>query len=293
MKTIRSTILVALCGAVAIGLSGCVSWDSGWKGIKDPDRKGDVSGLIAQANRQIADADSKEKLAALIRTYEQVLEIEPANYEALWNLGRYYQLIGVAYADNVEIKKEYYIKAVQMGERGMYTNSGFKKLVDEGAPVWDAASVLTISEIKAMQYRYSALGFYFNECMNPVERILNLRLLGKNKKILDRMMAIDPAYAGGHPYTFMAAYYAVLPSIMGGDLKKASEYFSKADEVGAGWLHVRWTRAKFLHAKTGDREAFRKDLEWVLAQDPHLAMNLYPYNVYFQREAKKMLGQNQ
>jgi hypothetical protein len=80
---------------------------------------------------------------------------------------------------------------------------------------------------------------------------------------------------------------------MGGDLKKSSEYFSKADEVGAGWLHVRFTRAKLLHAKTGDREAFRKDLEWVLAQDPHLAMNLYPYNVYYQREAKKMLGQNQ
>jgi hypothetical protein len=149
MRTFRSTILVALCGAVVIGLSGCLSWDPGWKGIKDTARKGDVSGLIAQANRQIADADSKEKLADLIRTYEQVLEIEPANYEALWSLGRYYQLMGVAYSDSVKIKKEYYIKAVQMGERGMYTNSGFKKLVDEGAPVWDAASILTISEIKA------------------------------------------------------------------------------------------------------------------------------------------------
>ncbi|TSA44472.1 MAG: hypothetical protein D4R56_07095 [Deltaproteobacteria bacterium] len=293
MKTIRSTILVALCGAVVIGLSGCVSWDPGWKGIKDADRKGDVSGLIAQANRQITDADSKEKLTVLIRTYEQVLEIEPANYEALWNLGRYYQLMGVAYADNVEIKKEYYIKAMQMGERGMYTNSGFKKLVDEGAPVWDAASVLTISEITAMLYRYSALALYYAECMNSVERILNVRSIGKNQKILDRMMAIDPAYAGGHPYMLMANYYAVVPSIMGGNLLTASDYFNKADEVGAGWLHVRFNRAKFLHAKSGDREAFRKDLEWVLAQDPHLAMNLYPHNVYLQREAKKMLGQNQ
>ena len=61
MKTSRSMILVALCGAVVIGLSGCVSWDQGWKGIKDTARKGDVSGLIAQANKQIADADSKEK----------------------------------------------------------------------------------------------------------------------------------------------------------------------------------------------------------------------------------------
>ena len=95
MKILRSTLLVALCGLVIIGLSGCFSLDPGWKGIKDMDRKGDVSGLIAQANRQIADADSKEKLADLIRTYEQVLEIEPANYEALWSLGRYYLLMGI------------------------------------------------------------------------------------------------------------------------------------------------------------------------------------------------------
>ena len=283
---------MVLCGAVVIGLSGCVSWDPGWKGIKDAARKGDVSGLIVQANRQIADADSKEKLTDLIRTYEQVLEIEPANYEALWSLGRYYMLMGIAYSDSVKIKKEYYIKAIRYCERGMYTNSGFKKLVDGGATVWDASSALTIREIEVMHYWYSSLGNYFSECMNPVERILNVRMVGKNKKILDRIMAIDPTWDGGHPYTAMASYYAVLPSFMGGDLKKSSEYYNKATEAGAGYLNARFFRAKFLHAKTGDREAFRKDLEWVLAQDPHKVLTSYPWSVYYQREAKKMLGQN-
>jgi hypothetical protein len=292
MRTSSSMLLVALCGAVVIGLSGCVSWDPGWKGIKDADRKGDVSGLIAQANRQIADADSKEKLTVLIHTYEQVLEIEPANYEALWSLGRYYVLMGFGYSDTVKLKKEYYIKAMQMCERGMYTNSGFKKLVDEGVPVWDSSSVLTIREIESMYYWNASLGNYFSECMNPVERILNVRIVGRTKKMLDRMLAIDPAWGGGHPYSAMASYYAMVPSIMGGDLKMSSDYFNKADEAGSGWLYVRFSRAKFLHAKTGDREAFRKDLEWVLAQDPHLALSPYPWNVYFQREAKNMLGQN-
>ena len=74
----------------------------------------------------------RKKLTDLIRTYEQVMEIDPANYEALWSLGRYYVLMGTAYSDSVKLKKEYYIKAMQICERGMYTNSGFKKLVDEG-----------------------------------------------------------------------------------------------------------------------------------------------------------------
>jgi tetratricopeptide (TPR) repeat protein len=292
MKIFRAMLLVALCGVVVIGLSSCTSWDPGWKGIKDMDRKGDVSGLIAQANKQIADADSKEKVAELIRTYEQVLEIEPANYEALWSLGGYYVMMGTAYSDSVKLKKEYYLKAIRMCERGMYTNSGFKKLVDGGAPVWDASSVLTNREMEAMFYWYSSLGLYFSECMNPVERIFNLRLLGHNKKMLDRMIAIDPLWHGGHPYAAMAVYYAVLPSIMGGDLKKSSEYYSKAVEVGNEYLYARFFRAKFLHAKTRDREAFRKDLEWVLARDPHKALTPYPWSVYYQREAKKMLDQN-
>jgi tetratricopeptide (TPR) repeat protein len=293
MKTICSTLLVALCGAVIVGLSGCTSSEEpGWKSIKNLDRKGDVSGLIGQANRQIAEADTKEKVVDLIRTYEQVLEIEPANYEALWSLGRYYMLIGYGYSDSVELKKEYYIKAGQMCERGMYTNSGFKKLVDEGATIWDASSALTIREIESMYYWYAAHGNYFMECMNLAEKILSIRIAGGPKKMIDRMMAIDPAWGGGHPYTALAMYYAALPSFMGGDLKKASEYFNKADEAGAGWLYVRFYRAKILHAKTKDQKAFRKDLEWVLAQDPHKALSLYPWNVFFQREAKKMLDQN-
>ena len=84
----------ALCGAVVIGLSGCLSWEEGWKDVKGPVQKGDVGALIAKANLQIAAADNKEKLEALIRTYEQVLEIDPNNYEALWSLGRYYMLHG-------------------------------------------------------------------------------------------------------------------------------------------------------------------------------------------------------
>jgi hypothetical protein len=129
--------------------------------------------------------------------------------------------------------------------------------------------------------------------MSPIGRILNARLAMKSKKMLDRMMAIDPKWAGGHPYSVMGGYYAVLPSIMGGDLKKSSDYYKKAEEAGTGWLYVKFFRAKILHTRTGDREAFRKDLEWVLARDPHKDHSPYPFCVFYQREAKRLLAQAQ
>ncbi len=289
---IQSRVGAALCVAAVIGFAGCLSWEEGWKEVTGPVQKGDVGALIAKANLQIAGADNREKLEALIRTYEQVLEIDPNNYEALWSLGRYYILKGVTYVDTMKDKKDYFIKAARVCERGMYTNKEFKKLVDSGTPLWDASSVLTIREIEAMDYWYSALGWYYADCLNPVERIFNLHWVSRNKKILDRMMAIDPAWGGGHPYTAKASYYAVVPAFLGGDLKKSADYFEKADSAGAGWLYVKFSRAKFLHAKTGDREAFKKDLQWVIAQDPHKARSPYPWNVYFQKEARKMLAEN-
>jgi len=268
---------------------GCIAWEPGWKMAQAPAVKGDVSKLLAQANIQISGSDTKEKLAALIRTYEQVLAIDPVNYESLWSLGRYYMLMGMGYSNNIKDKKENYLNARRYCERGMYTNSGFKKLVDDGAPVADACSALTKREIEAMYYWYNSTALYYMECMNFIEKIFNLRP-ANTKKVLDCMMAIDPAWGGGHPYAAIAGYYAAIPSFFGGDLKKSSEYYRKADEAGPEWLYIRFGRAMYLHRKTKDREAFRKDLQWIIAQDPHRAKSPYPWNVYFQREAKRMLA---
>jgi len=42
--------------------------------------------------------------------------------------------------------------------------------------------------------------------------------------------------------------------------------------------------------RTGDRAGFRRDLEWVLAQDPQRAESPFRWNVYFQRDAREMLA---
>lgn len=275
--------------AAIIGLFGNLSWEEGWKLVRDTGGKGDVGRLIKKANAQIAAADTEEKVRELILTYEEVLEIDPGNYEALWSLGRYYMLLGIGYSGGKREMEECFFRAIRYCERGMYTNSEFKKLVDGGTKEWDAVAALTVREIAAMYYWYGALGNIYRICMNPVEKIINMRWVGRNKKMLLRMMEIDPAWGGGHPYQAIASYYAVLPRVLGGDLKKAAYYFQKADEAGPDWLYVRFWRAVVLHRKTGDREAFIKDLQWVIAQDPRKARSPYPWNVFFQREAKKML----
>ena len=66
-----------------------------------------------------------------------------------------------------------------------------------------------------------------------------------------------------------------------------------AIEAGPDYLVNRWGRAKYLYDLIGDTEGFYSDLKWVISQDPQQAGNPYPWNVYFQEDAKKLLAESQ
>jgi len=105
-----------------------------------------------------------------------------------------------------------------------------------------------------------------------------------------RMHEIDLTWAGGHPYYAWGYYYLNIPRFMGGSLKKAEEFIDKAVEAGPKWLYARWGRAKYLYTRKKDKEAFREDMEWVIAQDAREMDSPYPANVHFQRDATTMLA---
>lgn len=109
------------------------------------------------------------------------------------------------------------------------------------------------------------------------------------KKILPVMMDIDPNWYGGTPYFSYATFYAVAPGFAGGDMEKAAEYFDKAYKIGVNKLNYRTAKARYYYSKMGDREGFQKDLEWILKQDPHKAGDAYPWAVYHQNDARRLL----
>jgi len=271
-------------------LSSCMRWEEGWKQFKEPTKTGDVTEQVEKAKQQFEEAETKEDVLEFIKTAESILEIDPYNYEALRGLGGWYYVFASLYTDNEEEKKKYYLDSIRYCEQGMYTNPQFRDLVDKGEQLWDACRVLSKREMPFMYYWYTSCGGYWLECLNPISRMIQLIHAGRTKKVLARMMEIDPAWAGGHPYCASALGYAALPRLLGGDLEKAEEFFDKAIEAGPNWLYIKFARATVLYTKTKDKEAFKRDLEWVLAQDPHKADSPYPANVWFQAEAKEMLA---
>lgn len=253
---------------------------------------GDVSGLLSEANEQIMRADNKEKLMRLLETYERVLEIDPSNYEALWSLGRYNVVMVLGYTESRGEKGKHNLAAIHYCEQAMKTHPEFNALCAGGGSesVGDACRVLSKREIAPLYYWWAAMGSYWSECLSFWKRTRSMYLARGIKKVMVRMLEIDPEWAGGHPYYAWGFYYTNIPRIMGGSLKKAEEFIDKAVEAGPKWLYARWGRAKYLYTRKKDKEAFREDMEWVIAQDPRKMDSPYPANAYFQRDARDMLS---
>ena len=279
-----------IIGIVLSSLTGCMSWESGWKMPQSPAVTGDTKALLGKAKKLENEADSKEKLKLLIAALEDVLKVDPRNRQALIDVGNYYYLMGYAYGDNKDEKLEYYKKSIKYNERAMYGDPDFKALVDKGEGVWEACRVLKKDNMKAIYFWYMAVGNWWAECLGPFGKLVNFYWIERGKTTLENMTNIEPQWGNGRINFAWACLYAISPGCLGGDMKKADEYFSKAFALGPHMTVFYVSRARYYQVKLKDREAFSADLHHALAIDPRRADSLeYPWAAWYHIYAALML----
>lgn len=285
MKVLIKIIILA----AVLAVSACGSEEGGWKSVGPATATGDVKALMASAEPLYTTADTGEKVKDVIAAYEKILAIEPTNFEVLGRLGEFTYLYAYIYAADKKDKAEYYKKSVRYCERAMYTNPKFKELVDKGTPVWEAVNVLSEREFFPIFYLYCANGNYWNECLGTFSKLLHFQGVKRNKKLLDRMTAINPDAMGGNVHMLWGAAASIVPGYMGGDIKKAAEYFDRAIKINPDFMCHYYVRARYLHTKEKNREAFRKDLNYILARE--YKKNLFPYVWFaaYKYKAKQLL----
>jgi hypothetical protein len=199
--------------------------------------------------------------------------------------------MGAAHSKKKKDKNFHYKEAIKYCEKAMCTNEMFKLKVQDGNKICDACDQLTIDQIDAMGYWYTARFYYFKECLAPLGRVFNTRIVIDNNTMIERIDNLDSTWAGGGNYFSRGLYYIAVPEKFGGSKERAKQEFAMAIEIGPNYLVNRWGRAKYLYSLTGDVDGYKSDLEWVVSQDPHDAGNPYPWNVYFQYDAKELLAQ--
>ncbi len=272
-----------------VAQSSCVSFKPGYENSSKPESE--ITNItLARIIEMESEADTKEEIKALIDAYLSISNQDDYHYHGLWKAGNYNILMGAAYCDSKSEKKKYYKEAIKLCEAAMGTNSDFMNQITQGKDLIDASEKLTINEIDAMGYWYTARFYYFKECLAPMGRVMNTKIVVENNRMIELIDLLDANWAGGGNYFSRGLYYIAVPERFGGSKAIAEDEFNKAVEVGPNYIVNRWGRAKYLYQLTGDNEGYKKDLVWVIAQDPHKCGNTYPWNVYFQNDAKTLLS---
>ncbi len=289
MRNLKKYLIYVGLGVIILTIESCVSFKSGYYEFNEKISSDNIDKLLNEAHKIETTASSADEVLKLIDAFKMIENADPYHYHALWKIGNYNILMGAAYSKNTKDKKFYYREAIKYCEKAMCTNQAFSSEVKKGTEITDACNKLTIDEIDAMGYWYTARFYYFKECMRPVGRIINTKIPIQNNIMIERIDELDPNWAGGGNYFSRALYYLSVPDKFGGSKQRAKEEFNKAVEVGPNYLVNRWGRAKYYYHLIGNIEAYKSELEWVVAQDPNEAANTYPWNVYFQKDAQKML----
>ena len=271
-------------------LTHCFTYSPNWQIPEPEDLETDINALLQEADSLVQKADSKEKLMRIIALYETVLQVEPQNYKALYELGHLYLLAGDGYSVKIGEKKNFFKKALYYNEQAMYTNSLFKEQIDTGAEVWEAAKVLQETDMDLMLFWTTAVFYYYKECLGAFGQMINYHWIRKAKNMMEQLYKINPEHAGGAPYFTKALYYLSIPGSVGGDKKLAEALFTEAVEVGPDWPLNRWGRAKYFYVKMQNRDAFKQDLEWILKQDIDTMKGHPAWKIYFMNDAKNMLA---
>jgi hypothetical protein len=289
MKSLGKCINCIAFLSLIIGLESCTSFKPGWGEFNEKSSSENIKELFQKAYKIESTASSAESLLLLIDAFKKVEQADPNNYHALWNIGSYNILMGAAYANNIKDKKTYYREAIKYCQKAMSTNDAFSIELKKVKNITEAFKKLSINEVDAMGYWYTARFYYFKECLKPIGKIMNTKIIFQNNKMIECIDKLDANWGGGGNYFSRALYYIAVPKKFGGSKERANNEFSKAIEIGPNYLVHRWGRAKYLYNLTGEKNGFKTDLEWVISQNPSNAGNTYPWNIYFQEDAQKML----
>lgn len=283
----------AFAACAALLLSGCMNWSPGWvkKPIQSPAVIDGAATLSrADADALLAQAREAGAIREAIAGYAAALEQNPNDSELLDDLADAHILYGAAWARSAGEKAEWYRAGIRYAERSMATNERFRQRVEEGAKIGEAAAELGPEQVRTMLLWVTGVSYYFKECLG-VRQLVHFRWMLRTREMMEHMLAIDPDFGGGAVLFSLGIYHLALPPGAGRDLDRSREFLDRAVAVSSTSLLTRWGRAKYFYVMTKDREAFRRDLEWVIAQPSETPDNTLPWNLYFQRDARETLAQ--
>ncbi|MBN21179.1 MAG: hypothetical protein CL678_07815 [Bdellovibrionaceae bacterium] len=225
----------------------------------------------------------RSELEKALLKFKAVSKIAPEDLDSLILLSRGHFILADAHLHENSEKMKAWEKGIFWGERAMATFPGFKSKVKENFD--EAVSVLPRSFVDAIYWTAANLGSWVKDSNIATQLKYKSRIRSMIKKVED----LDPKYFYGAVNRYWGAYYAIAPFFAGGSMEKSSESFKKSFSSQNHYLGSHVLFAETYAARKGNKELFKKELEWVINADPTVLPEIIPEQIIEQRKARAML----
>jgi Tfp pilus assembly protein PilF len=247
--------LAAMAVMVFVSLSGCGAKRE--SAYLEPDTtkavdKAKVNELIKTADAYYEKRAEARNMKEAIKTYEKVIEMDPANREILQRLTIACYWYATGHLTDKDSQCEYYNKGAEYGERGMALNSAFKARVAAGEKDYECLDALGKEDLPSVYWVFGNLGRWSN--LKGFTTILKNK--NKLKAIADWVTYTDENYYYGAGHRVLGTFYAKAPSFAGGDMDKAKMHFEKSLKIAPKWIGTKVLMAEFYAYKKQDKELF-------------------------------------
>jgi hypothetical protein len=238
---------------------------------------------VEEALKKWQKRDDQTSLQEALTKFETIHSSNPQDLEVLTYLTRGYFTLAELHLTKDDEKKKTYEKARRFGETGMALNPDYKKLADDD--IEKAIDKLTEKEVPVLFWSAASLGKWAK--LNGV--MSSLKFKGQILSMIRRVEKLKPDFYFGAVPRYWGGFYAVAPSIAGGDMDKSKDNFKKAMAVAPEYLGTKVLYAELYLVKKDEEKDFKKVLQEVIAA-PNGPEEITPENILEKKKAERLLS---
>ena len=236
---LKSTLILCLIALLSLGVSGCTATRHTIQKAVVPLLDTSVDDLVDKLLRTKNGQFIKDGLPGALLIITGLTELAPTDYNLLATTSFLYCAYGLFVEDE---NNEYAISLYKVGtEYGMralkVNNSKFRKAMEDGMLVPDAAKYLTKDDMKALTWAGLNLA---KRCTLQLDRMELITDLQDAVALIKRSIEFDPKYAWGAPWMAMGIVYAVIPPYcdLGGGAEPSRNAFASGNKARNGEFGV-------------------------------------------------------
>jgi tetratricopeptide (TPR) repeat protein len=243
---------------------------------------------LDDANAAFANRGDKASLEKAISLYEQALAAAApeAQRDILIQLARAnYFLSDAHYRGDKEKQKVYYKKAYDLSMKCLNANAAFKTKAEDD--IEDAAALISKDDSPCAYWAATGLGKWSK--LEGLTKQLSHKT--EIKALIGQVLKVNKDYFYGGPDRYFGTYYAVLPGIMGRDLKKSQKHYEASLKIAPFYLGTKVLWAENLSTANDNKEEYVKLLNEVVNADISANPEVKPENENEKAKAKELLAE--